>query len=421
MSTIALPTTTSPTPSPAPPGRVAALRAWVVQRGVLFLLLQTPMLALFGGFLLRFTTLPVSTLLVFGSFAALPLWISYRRSVSRDPDEPVHHIHQYLKWAILPYATFSVVRILPFYLFGINFWGVWYNFGAQLTGARPGTLPALIAGLAMYTIQGIALNTSFFVLFRRHSLLNALLFIFVWFSSLFNFVFPVYALAGDRLTPTWYAVDILAHLAMALTAWSMPGLWEGILPRLRFPARASALAAMAVLVALPYGFSIDRAVQWQFAAEAGVERAAMARVAIGTEPGHIPVTVAGGQARYEFALRVAPHAYRNTDGVIRTVGIGPVVVAGRIVSSGQPIAWCFGHAQSLPTPNKIPDPRVFATVLAESAHATVPVVCHGLASSSQHPHQVVVEWTARAALTGERVRQVRDFHGQQLVALDRAG
>jgi hypothetical protein len=388
---------------------------------VLFMLLTTPMLALFGGFLLRYTTLPVATLLVFGSFAVLPLWIGYRRSASRDPDEPVHHLHQYQKWAVLPYVVFSVVRILPFYLFGINYWGVWYNFGAQLTGEKPGTLPALLAGMAMYTIQGIALNTSFFVLFRRHSLLNALLYIGVWFSSLFNFVFPVYALAGDKLTPTWYAIDILAHFAMALTAWSMPGLWEGILPRLRLPALAGALAAIAVLVALPYGFGIDRAVQWQFAAEAGVERAAMARVAISTEPGHVQATVGGGQARYQFALRVGPHAYRNTDGVIRTVGIGPVVVAGRIMRSGQPIAWCFGHAQALPTPNKIPDPRAFATVLAESAHATVPVVCHGPANRFQPPHQVVVQWTARAALTGERVRQVRDFHGQDLMALDRAG
>ena len=332
MSTIALPTTTSPAPSPAPPGRLAALRTWVLQRGVLFGLLTTPMLALFGGFLLRYTTLPVSTLLVFGSFAVLPLWISYRRSVSRDPDEPVHHLHQYLKWAVLPYCIFSVVRILPFYLFGINYWGVWYNFGAQLTGEPPGTLPALLAGMAMYTIQGIALNTSFFVLFRRHSLLNALLYIGVWFSSLFNFV-SVSALAGDKLTPTWFAIDIVAHFAMALTAWSMPGLWEGILPRLRFPAQAGVLAGAAVLVILPYGFGIDRAVQWQFAAQAAVERAAMAQVTIGTEAGPVRVTAGGNQARYEFGLQVAHRTYLNTNGLERDVGVGPVQVTGQIISS----------------------------------------------------------------------------------------
>ena len=100
--------------------------------------------------------------------------------------------------------------------------------------------------------------------------------------------------------------------------------------------------------------------------------------------------------------------------------IGPVQVTGQIISSGRPIAWCFGHAW-LPSPNKVADPRSFATALAEDARATVPVVCYGLANSSQSVHQVVVEWTAQAALAGDRTQQVRDFHGQELVALDRAG
>ena len=181
------------------------------------------------------------------------------------------------------------------------------------------------------------------------------------------------------------------------------------------------LAGAAVLVILPYGFGIDRAVQWQFAAQAAVERAAMAQVTIGTEAGPVRVTVGGGQARYEFGLQVAHRTYLNTNGLERDVGIGPVQVTGQIISSSRPIAWCFGHARSLPTPNKIPDPGVFAKVLAESARATVPVVCHGLANSFQRPPQVVVEWTAQAALTGDRTRQVRDFRGQELVALDRAG
>jgi len=79
------------------------------------------------------------------------------------------------------------------------------------------------------------------------------------------------------------------------------------------------------------------------------------------------------------------------------------------------------HAGSLPSPNKVFDPSRFATALAASARVTVPVVCHGLANSARSAQQVVVEWTARAALAGDRTQQVREFHGQDLVALDRAG
>ncbi len=216
-------------------------------------------------------------------------------------------------------------------------------------------------------------------------------------------------------------MDILAHLAMALTAWSMPGLWEGILPRLRFPACAGVLAGAAVLVILPYGFGIDRAVQWQFAAQAAVERAAMAQVTIGTGPGPVRVTAGGNQARYEFGLQVAHRTYLNTNGLERDVGVGPVQVTGQIISSGRPVAWCYGYAGPLPSPNKVADPRSFATALAGDARVTVPVVCHGLATSSRSAQQVVVQWTARAALTGDRTQQVRDFHGQHPETLARTG
>ena len=49
------------------------------------------------------------------------------------------------------------------------------------------------------------------------------------------------------------------------------------------------------------------------------------------------------------------------------------------------------------------------------------MVCYGLANSSQSAQQVVAEWTAQAALAGDRIQQVRDFGGQELVPLDRAG
>jgi hypothetical protein len=141
----------------------------------------------------------------------------------------------------------------------------------------------------------------------------------------------------------------------------------------------------------------------------------------GTQPGPIRVTAGDNQARYEFGLEVAHRTYLNTNGLERDVEVGPMQVAGRIVSSGRPIAWCYGYAGALPSPNKVFDPRRFDAALAEDARITVPVVCYGLANSSQSAHQVVVEWTARPALAGDRNRQVRDFHGQELVALDRAG
>ena len=124
------------------------------------------------------------------------------------------------------------------------------------------------------------------------------------------------------------------------------------------------LAGAAVLVILPYGFGIDRAVQWQFAAQAAVERAAMAQVTIGTDAGPVRVTVGGNQARNEFGLQVAHRTYLNTNGLERDVGVGPVQVTGQIISSGRPTAWCFGHAW-LRSPNKVADPRSFATAHAE--------------------------------------------------------
>jgi hypothetical protein len=103
------------------------------------------------------------------------------------------------------------------------------------------------------------------------------------------------------------------------------------------------------------------------------------------------------------------------------MGVGPLQVTGQIISSGRTIAWCYGYAGPLPSPNKVADPRSFATALAEDARVTVPVVCYGLANSSQSAHQVVVEWTAQAALAGDRTQRIRGFRGQELVALDRAG
>src|SRR5205814_961979 len=79
---------------------------------------------------------------------------------------------------------------------------------------------------------------SYYVLFARHSVVNAVLFLGVLLPALFCYIFPVFALAGARPGTAWYLVHWLAHLAMAGTAWAMPAFWAR-LPHLRHGRRGA--------------------------------------------------------------------------------------------------------------------------------------------------------------------------------------
>lgn len=116
MSTLALPerpasrTPSQPGPSAAGPARLlAALIDWLLKRGILFVLLMTPITALFLG-LVGITPVRVGYLALALAFLALPVWVVWRRSVATDMTEPVFHIHKYMLYALFPYVVFSVVR-----------------------------------------------------------------------------------------------------------------------------------------------------------------------------------------------------------------------------------------------------------------------------------------------------------------------
>jgi len=58
----------------------ARLRVWFLQRGVLYGLTQTPMIALIVGFIFKWTTYPLATTFtVLPCLMLLPVWILYRR------------------------------------------------------------------------------------------------------------------------------------------------------------------------------------------------------------------------------------------------------------------------------------------------------------------------------------------------------
>jgi hypothetical protein len=389
-----------------------ALADWVVKRGVLFAFLQMPIAALFAGFLLRVTTLPLATFGVFVSFAAFTAWVSHRRAVSDDPTEPVHHLHRYALYALLPYAVFSVARIPAFYTSHLVYWQLWYGFGSQLTGESGTRLASLVPGMVMYTIQGIGLVVSFYVLFQRHSLINAVLFLGVLLPALFCYIFPVFALPGAAPGTTWYLVHWLAHLAMAVTAWAMPTFWAR-LPHLGRGRAAAGLATVVALIATPYAFAAERATGWQFDRQAAIDRAAFAALSVTGPADPILATIDGHENTYRYTLHIGPRTYTNAAGASRAVDAGPVHVTGRLLHDGTVIAWCTGYLTALPTPNSTRDPAAFTTALHRLDHVDLPVTCNGPVQAPR-VGSVDVSWTLDTTLKGDREQQhtKRDGHTQ---------
>jgi len=121
-----------------PSGAVGGVLEWLLKRGILWGMTQTPLLAILGGVFFHIAPYPFMALPMLASFVALPMWVSYRKKVSIDPDEPVHHLHKYALWALAPAAVFSVVRIPLHYTIGIIYWHPWYDFGSALTGTGLG-------------------------------------------------------------------------------------------------------------------------------------------------------------------------------------------------------------------------------------------------------------------------------------------
>src|SRR5262249_7277719 len=163
--------------------------AFCRERGVLFALTQAPIAAVLGGVFFRIVDYPVAILAVLLSSVLLPAWIAYRKSRSTDPAQPVHHPPPYLLFATVPCAVFSVVRIPAYAWLKIPYWHPWYEFGARLTGAPDSQYASLGPGALLYTLQGCSLGLGYYVLFKRHSLLNAVLFLGGFLSSNYSFVF----------------------------------------------------------------------------------------------------------------------------------------------------------------------------------------------------------------------------------------
>src|SRR6266496_638038 len=352
--------TDSPTVATTAPDRApGGIREWVLKRGILWGMTQTPLLAILGGIFFHIAPYRFLMLPMLASFIALPVWVAYRKKVSTDPDEPVHHLHKYALWALVPAAMFSVSRIPLHYLIGIIYWHPWYDFGNALTGTALGGQDTLAVGGLLNAIQGWSIGVGFYILFKRHSLINVLLYVAVWVSALYSYTFGAYSRVGLNSPPLWHASMAWAHWWMALTLWFIPVFyarrWAGFAPR----SRAAAVAVGVLILIAPSVFAQWRALTWEFPRQTAIDQAVFARPNLVTVNGALTLDSTGTDARYRFALRLGPRDYTNWFKQTRTLDASDITVTGTLSQNGTTIAWCTAGMATLPSPNDIVRPRAF--------------------------------------------------------------
>lgn len=422
------------TTSEAPAGRdvVAVFKDWLLKRGILFLLISTPMISLFPGFFFKWTNFAAATAYtVIIAFAVLPAWVVYRKSRSTDPDEPVHHLHRYALWALVPYVVYNLARIPTHYALGIVFWDHWYDYGSELTGVPVDQWGSLIPGTLLHSLQGYVLGLGFFILYKRHSLLNALCYVWLLLSTVYTWTFPTYVLVDFQPPPKWFFVVWWAHFWMALAAWYVPKslyspkLWRRLRSR---GAKTGALLLIILIYITPVTFVFARAGTWQFPFQRTIDTATFNAVRLTQEgtPQLVgqsaidggPVTLAeadGRQANYEFTLRFGPRPYKDYINATKALDAGPITIRGVLVRDGQVVAWCFTHVAELETPNNITDPKVYFPTLERMRFTDIPVSCSGPGgtASSSSSGELTASWVAAVTLVGDRETEERQFRSAQ--------
>jgi hypothetical protein len=404
-------------------GRV---RQWVLKRGVLYGLTQTPMLALLVGFIFKWTTYPLAmTFTVLPTTFLLPAWILYRRRVSSDREEPANRFPRLLLWALFPIVVFDLARIPMHFALGNVFWGTWFDFGNSLTGQPPAHWSSLTAGTLLHITQGYVLALGYYVLFPRRSLLTALAYLFVGLSAFYSWLFPQYVILGP--TPfKWYFVIWWAHFWFALAAWAVPRLdTVKLRARLRRPTIAWSAAGGAVLIAVAtFSFVFWRVGTWEFPKQNTTDANGFAHLALAPtgHPVMVPAT-APGEAEYRMTFRLGPRDYTNFEGAKENLGAKELKITGAIDRRGTPIAFCSDTVAALPPAAALATPTTFASLLRHDEYTQIPVTCSGPTTflrslgGASASRNVAVRWTASATLDADRDSTSKSFGGTRVTSL----
>lgn len=401
---------------------IGRLRLWFLQRGVLYGLTQTPMIALMVGFIFKWTTYPQATVfLVLPTVVLLPVWILYRRRVSTDQDEPANRFARIALWAAFPVIVFDLARIPMHYALGNVFWGTWFDFGNSLTQQPPSHWSSLAAGTLLHIFQGYVLAVGYYILFRRVTLLSALGYLFVFLSAIYSWQFPTYVILGP--TPfKWYFVIWWAHFWFALAAWAVPRIDTARLRTwLRRPGAAWAAAGAAgIVAAATFGFVFWRVDNWQFPRQNATDATAFTDVALSPGPGLVVAAPdSAGEAVYRMTFRLGPRDYKNFMGTAENLGAATLMITGDVTNNDHPIAFCADTVPMLPSAATVATPATFASDVKDMDYTIIRVSCVGPAAALTALHQttttgnVDVRWSATATLDADRDSTPKSFGGTQ--------
>jgi hypothetical protein len=408
---------------------VRAFWQWTVKRGILYALISTPMLSLLIGYFLRWTNFPTATAFtVILAFAVLPIWVLYRRSHSDDPAEPVHHLPRYALYALVPYVVYDLARIPMYYLLRTVFWARWYDFGYELTGQPPDQWSSLLPGMLLHALQGYTLALGFYILYRRHSLVNALAYVWLFLFVMYIWTFPTFVLADYQPPLPWFFALCWAHFWMALAAWYVPKSLNAPAPWNRLQVRVAQWPVLAMLVPLsvfPFAFVAAETATWQFPIQHDIDQANFNDVRLVLQDGptlssieSMPGDPTLIEAHYKFSLRFGPRTYRDYLTSLKVLDAGPVQVNGRLMEPGEIVVWCSSYIPELETPHNINNPLDYFPAVARMQFTDIPVECVGPAAAAQmlaapgNKTRVELQWIANLALMGERGEQARKFEGE---------
>lgn len=418
---------------------VRGLREFMLKRGVLYALTQMPMTALLVGYFFRWTTYSMATVFtVILAFVLLPAWIAYRRSRSDDPDEPANRIGTLLLYALVPYVVYNVARVPMHYLLNVVFWDHWYDFGSEITGRPVDHWSSLIPGTFLHSLQGYVLALGFFVLFKRYSLFNALLYVWIFLSAFYAYLFPTWILVDFAPPPKWFWLAWWAHFWMAIAAWLTPKLYAGELwRRLGGLARASLVVGVLLIYIYPFSFVFWRVAQWQFPLQRAIDEATFAGVAFRLEDEPTLISAGAGSgsalatgestaastvdqnAHYRFTLRFGPRIYQDYIKASKALDAGPVQVTGTLLHGGEFLASCSTYVEMLETPNTIRVPAEYFPALRRMEFTDIPVDCVGPSAAAAElagaSVRVDVQWRVEVMLIGDREKRETTFE-----ALERA-